>query len=1018
MPEWVIHARKFIALDKEEFLEQAIATCEDPEIREFLQLPEIVEGFTDTEPFAPLAERLENRGRKDEAAVVQLLGWRVTALAASSPEALDEQEREVTHTACAHCANVSRQNNFRECEAAYAYALGTQAAKLHRWSEARRILERAVDLLRAERRSTGGLYAPELSSALNSLGIVLRNQHEFEDAARAFQEALAISRELAREDTPAQLPDIASTLSNLGITLRPMGNLGAAKAALSEALDIERRLAARDPQRYLPKIVMTLNNLGIVLAEDRSFPEACEAFSVALDITREHAKREPGVYLPEVARTLNNMGSVLQEEGKLAEAYNVFAEGLQIRRKLAEGDSEVHLHYVASSLHNVGRVLRAQRWFAEACGVHREALETRRRLAERSPLVYLPEVVATLNDLGNDLKAAGNTEEAVSTYAEALKTARKLMACQPGTHEGYAAMTLGNLGCALAEEGELERARGVLEEALSIYRKLGAQLPQVQTADAAGTLNDLGNVLLEQRDLAQAREAFEEAAGIYRELVAKEPNVHRQHLAGALNNLGNVLEEVDEPERAWQLSLEAVEAAEAATTAEEDAHLAKGNAPNAYRRLAAHLADEGEPDRLFRCLAAIRERAVRALDDDPEHELRAAEQELKDAGHRADREAVIIVSQSTTRDGLLLWSLVPDRLDLAPEFAPDFRGKAVQLFDDIQTIFHDDDKRDGPTRRDAIRKLGGEVWELLPDSIKSLLDPQADHDVLISGDPYWTMFPWEALCFGDGKDDFLGLHRPLTRWTPLTAPKLAGLTPDAFGGTERIASVICAHDTSPDRLLIGAKQEAQSIGKQLSVLGYELLPDGSALIGKGATREALCDVLTSGVSLVHYTGHGDIVGNEEVLILWDELGGKYSAVPFGRKELNDLRVRTGTGGKLLGHGPLVVLNSCFTGRVREFGGQREDLAAAFLEEGAQAVIASPMPVSESMGKTLGELLYNPAFSRPEGMAWTFFEARKRMERAYRDTHMWPTWALMHYHGNPYAQLPHIVDKQKAPAQTP
>jgi hypothetical protein len=144
-----------------------------------------------------------------------------------------------------------------------------------------------------------------------------------------------------------------------------------------------------------------------------------------------------------------------------------------------------------------------------------------------------------------------------------------------------------------------------------------------------------------------------------------------------------------------------------------------------------------------------------------------------------------------------------------------------------------------------------------------------------------------------------------------------------------------------------------------------------------------------------------------VLVLCAEDAKGSSWAPFGRTELLHLRERLGRTNGLLPSGPLVLLNSCFTGRTRGFGGQRDDLTGALLEQGAKAVIASPVPVFDAMGRLLGELLYKDYFLSEPDMACAFMEARAAVEWAFRKARspIWAAWTLMHYHGNPFARLP-------------
>lgn len=171
-------------------------------------------------------------------------------------------------------------------------------------------------------------------------------------------------------------------------------------------------------------------------------------------------------------------------------------------------------------------------------------------------------------------------------------------------------------------------------------------------------------------------------------------------------------------------------------------------------------------------------------------------------------------------------------------------------------------------------------------------------------------------------------------------------------------------------------------------------------------------------AVVHYTGHGTVLGNEEALVLWDDDPKSKSFAPFGRKEIVDLKYRIGRTGPLLEGGPLVFLNSCMTGQTRDFGGQREDVAWTLMEEGAEAVVACALPVFETMGVSLGGQMYNGGLSKHPAMAGHFAMVRAVIEAGFRsaDSPLWPAWTLMRYHGNPYARLPHVAEP--GPAGSP
>jgi tetratricopeptide (TPR) repeat protein len=92
-----------------------------------------------------------------------------------------------------------------------------------------------------------------------------------EEAVAAYEEALGIRRRLAQQQPQVYAPDVATTLNNLGIALYQLRRLEEAVAAYEEALGIRRRLAQQQPQVYAPDVATTLTNLGNALYQIASF---------------------------------------------------------------------------------------------------------------------------------------------------------------------------------------------------------------------------------------------------------------------------------------------------------------------------------------------------------------------------------------------------------------------------------------------------------------------------------------------------------------------------------------------------------------------------------------------------------------------------------------------------------------------------------------------------------------------------------------------------------------------------
>ncbi|TPW17203.1 MAG: hypothetical protein FD130_752, partial [Halothiobacillaceae bacterium] len=155
--------------------------------------------------------------------------------------------------------------------------------------------------------------------------------------------------------------------------------------------------------------------------------------------------------------------------------------------------------------------------------------------------------------------------------------------------------------------------------------------------------------------------------------------------------------------------------------------------------------------------------------------------------------------------------------------------------------------------------------------------------------------------------------------------------------------------------------------------------------------------------IFYFSGHGTIVQEEELLVLHRDKSEQHALTPityFGKQHLMGLAENRGA--PLFPQRPLIVLNSCVTGRARQAGGAREDLIATLLTLGAGAVIASALPVYDLIGKALGEALFDPSIAQTNDIASVIVGARRRLARELCDdveSFYWGEWSMIHLHGS-------------------
>ncbi|MEM1204983.1 MAG: tetratricopeptide repeat protein, partial [Acidobacteriota bacterium] len=162
---------------------------------------------------------------------------------------------------------------------------------------------------------------------------------DLDQASRAAEALLSRARTLHNgARTPEALRDLSTSLDNVGDVRRDQGRLDDAANAYDESLDIARRLAndyAPTPEA-LRDLSVSWNKVGDVRRDQGRLEDAANAFDESLDLARRLANDAP---TPEALRDLsvswNKVGDVRRARGLLEDAGNAHDESLDIRRRLA-----------------------------------------------------------------------------------------------------------------------------------------------------------------------------------------------------------------------------------------------------------------------------------------------------------------------------------------------------------------------------------------------------------------------------------------------------------------------------------------------------------------------------------------------------------------------------------------------------------------------------------------------------------------------------------------------------------
>jgi hypothetical protein len=791
-------------------------------------------------------------------------------------------------------------------------------------------------------------FESHLARTLNNLGSLCRETCDFVTARVAFEKSLDIRERLSTVDPQIYEGDLAATLGNFSALYRDTQDFSAARGACEKARDIYARLAATSPQRYEGHLAITLNNLGQLYKEANEFTAARKLFEEARDINVKLVSINGQKYEGQLARTLNNIGLLCVETRDFAAARVFFEKSLYIRKKLSNIDPQMYQVDLANTLHNISVLYFDMHDFSRARVACEEARDIYAKLAAAEPQVYANDLALTLVNLGGACSELRDMIAARDSYQAAHDILAKLSATEPERYESNLANASGNLGCVYARLRDFDAAYRLFEEARAIHAKLAIFDPQTYEMHLARTLTNFGCLCFENSDLATALGSWEKAIN----LVESRWNVDAAHF-----------------------------------------HLGKGPVGASYRLLLSE--NCGVPTRAFALLSAqragqSRSSAITASD------LAATQSTLAEMGRRRMLPYALLAPTSGIDTNTMTLGLIT--------------GEDCQWFrvasEGWESLFLGER---GETDQRLRRALARDIWKSLPSAIQAVLCPggSSSHEILISGDPFWSAFPWELLRFGDEENDHLGLHKALPRCGSVLALALQRqFAAEALGSGDSRMAIVAPHTTG-DRPLDGVEREVEALETLVPAAGGVLVVKEK---GDRAHDRLMIEAIQAKPSILYFSGHGVIINNEELLVLHRDPRSsdpKENITYFGADNLRRM-ASDQPDRPLLPHAPLIVMNSCMTGGTRDYGGFREDLVYAFLHHGAGAVIATALPILDDVGEALGNALFDPAALVQPTVGSLVVEARRQLARracADIDSVRWGAWAMVHLHGNAIASPP-------------
>ncbi len=286
-------------------------------------------------------------------------------------------------------------------EAAIQDTIGRTYYQLGLYTEARKQLERALDLYRR----TLGEDDPKTLSTMSRLGRTLWLQAEYQEAGTLLSRAVLGQQRVLGTDNP----DTLYSMNNLANVYRAQGKDSEAEGLYSRTLELRRRVLG--PEH--PDTLSSTNNLANVYWSQGKYAQAETLYREAMNAQR----RVLGPEHPDALLSMGNLADTLTKQGKYAEAETLFAQVLEISRRVMGPEHPRRFDFLSDA----GAMYQRQGKFAQAEANIAEALAGRRRTLGSDH----PETMQGAADLALALLSQRKFVESERLAREALEFNRK-----------------------------------------------------------------------------------------------------------------------------------------------------------------------------------------------------------------------------------------------------------------------------------------------------------------------------------------------------------------------------------------------------------------------------------------------------------------------------------------------------------------------------------------------------------------------------------------------------------------
>jgi len=380
-----------------------------------------------------------------------------------------------------------------EVEASIRNTIGRTYTSLGVYPEARKQLERALDL----RRKVLGGENPQTLRTAHNLGDVAIAQGNYAEAEKVASQTLEIQRRVLGPEHP----DTLDSMDVLGWVYMNQGKYAQAEALESQTLNIQRRVLG--PEN--PDTLKSMNVLANIFWAQGKYAQVETLYSQTL----ESQRRVLGPEHPATLWSMNNLAAAYQIQGKYAQAEALYLHTVETRRRVLGPEHPDTL----SSMNNLAGTYLDQGKYAQAEALFSQVLQIQRRVLGPEH----PHTLTSMMNLGLIYRDQGKYAQAEALNSQTLEIKRRVS----GPEHPVTLDSMINLAEVYRDEGKYAQAEVLGSQTLEIRRRvLGPEHP-----DTLDSMNGLANTYYSQGKYALAEALYSQAlSGRRHALGPEEPD--------------------------------------------------------------------------------------------------------------------------------------------------------------------------------------------------------------------------------------------------------------------------------------------------------------------------------------------------------------------------------------------------------------------------------------------------------------------------------------------------------------